>query len=89
MGLLKMNPLKRSIENRLSEEGNKRWLQQLHAANDKNGLLEAALLINTLYHQERVKTSWLAREACGRLRTSGTAPHIERGTDGPAGSGNP
>lgn len=62
-----MEPLERSLESELSEEGNARWLRQCHENNDINGLLEAALLLNLLYHQERIKVRWAIREAAENL----------------------
>ncbi len=65
-----MSPLERSLENELSEEGNARWLQTCHESGDINGLLEAALLLNLLYHQERIKAQWAIREAAENLHIS-------------------
>lgn len=72
-----MEPLERTLETELSEEGNARWLRSCHQLGDINGLLDAALMLNVLYHQERTKTSWLARQAAGALHTSGTARRSE------------
>lgn len=77
-----MEPLERTLETELSEEGNARWLRSCHQLGDINGLLDAALMLNVLYHQERTKTSWLARQAAGALHTSGIDHHNAHGTDG-------
>lgn len=65
-----MNPLERTLENRLSEEANARWLQALKDLEDIDGLLKAALLLNTLYHTEKVKSSWAIKEAADNLKLS-------------------
>ena len=81
-GIIEMEPLERTLETELSEEGNARWLRSCYQLGDINGLLDAALMLNVLYHQERTKTKWLARQAAGALRTSGTDHRNEHGADG-------
>lgn len=63
-----MNRLEHTLENQLSEEANARWLQTLKEIEDMNGLLQAALLLNTLYHTEKTKTRWAIAEAAKNLK---------------------
>lgn len=65
-----MNPLEHTLENQLSEEANARWLQALKDLEDTEGLLKAALLLNTLYHTEKTKTRWAVKEAADNLKRS-------------------
>lgn len=63
-----MNSLEHTLENQLSEEANARWLQTLKEIEDIDGLLNAALLLNNLYHTERTKCRWAIREAADNLK---------------------
>lgn len=65
-----MNRLEHTLENQLSEEANARWLQALKDIEDINGLLKAALLLNTLYHTEKTKSRWAIQEAANNLKRS-------------------
>ena len=58
-----MNPIEQPVEQQLSQNARDRWLQDRYNAKDWSGLLEAALLLNTLYHMERTKSNWAIREA--------------------------
>ena len=62
-----MNLITQSLEVKLSERTTADMLKARHAAGDWNGLLEAALLLNTLHHMERAKSAWAIREAAGNL----------------------
>jgi hypothetical protein len=42
-------------------------LKKRYEEKDWNGLLEAALLLNTLHHMERCKSAWAIREAANNL----------------------
>lgn len=62
-----MRPIEQSIEHKLTENAQDRWLRKRYDEEDWNGLLEAALLLNTLYHQERTKARWAIQEAADNL----------------------
>jgi hypothetical protein len=62
-----MNPLEQPVEQQLSQNARDRWLRDRYDAKDWNGLFEAALLLNTLYHMERTKSHWALREAASNL----------------------
>ena len=62
-----MNPIEQPIEQQLSQNSRDRWLQDRYNSKDWSGLLEAALLLNTLYHMERTKSHWAIREAASNL----------------------
>ena len=56
-----------TIEQRLSHEQHHRWLHEMHRRGDYEGLLKAAVLLNTLYYQERIKVRWAINEAAANL----------------------
>lgn len=62
-----MNPLEHSTENAFDQAKHDHWLRERYEKKDWTGLLEAALLLNTLYHMERTKFSWAIREAATNL----------------------
>lgn len=62
-----MHPIEQSLEHKLAENAHDRSLRKCYEEEDWNGLLEAALLLNTLYHQERTKARWAIREAANNL----------------------
>lgn len=62
-----MNPLEQPVEQQLSQNSRDRWLQDRYNAKDWGGLLEAALLLNELYHMERTASHWAIREAASNL----------------------
>lgn len=62
-----MNLIEQSMEQQLSENARNRWLHERYDQKDWSGLLEAALLLNTLYYMERTKCSWALREAATNL----------------------
>jgi hypothetical protein len=62
-----MNPIEQPVEQSLSQNARDRWLRDRYDAKDWNGLYEAALLLNTLYHMERTKSHWAIREAASNL----------------------
>ena len=62
-----MNPIKQPVEQSLSQNARDRWLRDRYDAKDWNGLFEAAVLLNTLYHMERTKSHWAIREAASNL----------------------
>lgn len=56
-----------TIEQRLSHEQYHRWLHEMYRRKDYEGLLKGAVMINTLYHQEKVKVRWAINEAAANL----------------------
>ena len=62
-----MNPIKQPVEQSLSQNARDRWLRDRYDAKDWNGLYEAAVILNTLYHMERTKSHWAIREAASNL----------------------
>jgi hypothetical protein len=62
-----MNPIEQPVEQQLSQVARDRWLHDRYKSKDWSGLLEAALLLNTLYHMERTKSNWAIREAASNL----------------------
>ena len=62
-----MNPIKQPVEQSLSQNARDRWLRDRYDAKDWNGLYEAAVMLNTLYHMERTKSHWALREAVSNL----------------------
>ena len=62
-----MQPIEQSIEQKLTQNARDRWLRDRYEAKDWNGLFEAALLLNTLYHMERTKSHWAITEAVSNL----------------------
>lgn len=62
-----MKPLTESLELELRQEATTRCLQELHADQDLDGLLDAALLLNSLWHQQTTIARWFAHEAAENL----------------------
>jgi hypothetical protein len=62
-----MNPIEQPVEQSLSQNARDRWLRDRYDAKDWNGLYEAAVMLNTLYHMERTKSHWAIREAVSNL----------------------
>jgi hypothetical protein len=62
-----MNPIEQPVEQSLSQNARDRWLRERYDAKDWNGLYEAAVMLNTLYHMERTKSHWAIREAVSNL----------------------
>jgi hypothetical protein len=62
-----MNPIEQPVEQSLSQNARDRWLRERYDAKDWNGLYEAAVMLNTLYHMERTKSHWAIREAVSHL----------------------
>ena len=65
-----MNHFHQPLEQELSEAARDHWLRDRYKARDWTGLLEGALLLNTLYHMERIKTRWAIREAATNLTSA-------------------
>ena len=62
-----MNLIEQTLEAKLSERSTADRLKKRYDEKDWNGLLEAALLLNTLHHMERAKSAWAIREAANNL----------------------
>jgi len=62
-----MNLIEQTLEAKLSERSTADMLKKRYEEKDWNGLLEAALLLNTLHHMERAKSAWAIREAASNL----------------------
>ena len=65
-----MNPIEQPVEQSLSQNARDRWLRERYDAKDWNGLYEAAVMLNTLYHMERTKSHWAIREAVSNLSSN-------------------
>ena len=62
-----MQPLEVSTELKFREESVKRTLQELFEDDDLAGLMDAALLLNSLWHQQTMIARWFAHEAAENL----------------------
>ena len=49
------------------QEATKRLLQELHENGDIDGLINVALLLNSLWHQQTAIARWFAKEAAENL----------------------
>jgi hypothetical protein len=56
-----------SQELEFRQEAIKRTLQELYDDDDLDGLMDAALLLNTLWHQQTAIARWFAKEAAENL----------------------
>ena len=62
-----MQPFVVSEELQFRQEAVKRTLQELHDDNDLDGLMDAALLLNAMWHQQTAVARWFAKEAAENL----------------------
>lgn len=62
-----MRPIKHSTEFQFHKAATDKWLVDRFNAGDYRGLLEAALILNTLHQLEKTKTAWAIREAADNL----------------------
>lgn len=62
-----MEPLQHSTESQFRKTATDKWLVDLFNSGDYRGLLEAALILNTLHQLERTKSAWAIREAANNL----------------------
>lgn len=71
-----------SAELQFREEAMRRTLQEYLDNDDIEGLMTAALLLNTLWNQQSAISAWLGREAALNLaqawQSPGTATTVER-----------
>lgn len=62
-----MQPFAVSEELQFRQEAVKRTLQELYDDNDLDSLMDAALLLNTMWHQQTAIARWFAKEAAENL----------------------
>lgn len=62
-----MRPIEHSTESCFHKAATDQWLVDRFNAGDYRGLLEAALILNTLHQLERTKASWAIQEAADNL----------------------
>jgi predicted alpha/beta-fold hydrolase len=62
-----MQPFTIGQELQFRQEATKRTLLDLYEAGDHEGLLNTALLLNTLWHQQTAIARWFAKEASDNL----------------------
>jgi len=62
-----MRPIEHTTESNFHKAATDRWLVERYNSGDYRGLLEAALLLNTLHQLERTKSNWAIREAADNL----------------------
>jgi hypothetical protein len=62
-----MRPIEHSTESSFHKAAQDKWLVDLFNKQDYRGLLEAALVLNTLHQIERTKSAWAIREAADNL----------------------
>jgi len=62
-----VEPFVISQELQFREEAIKRTLRQLHDDRNFDGLIDAALLLNTMWHQQTAIARWFAIEAAQNL----------------------
>jgi hypothetical protein len=64
---MEWHPIERTQESHFSEEKTARMLKEWLDIGDIKGIYNAALLLNTMLHQQRTITKWLAGEAARNL----------------------
>ena len=62
-----MRPIEHSTESQFHKAAQDKWLVELFNKQDYRGLLEAALVLNTLHQLEKTKAAWAIREAADNL----------------------
>lgn len=62
-----MHFIEHSPESSFHKAVTDKWLVDLFNRRDYRGLLEAALVLNTLHQLERTKSAWAIREAADNL----------------------
>jgi len=62
-----MRPIEHSTESCFHKAANDKWLVEMFNKQDYRGLLEAALVLNTLHQMEKTKSAWAIREAADNL----------------------
>ena len=64
---MKWHPIERTQESHFSEVATAKMLEDWLKKGDIKGIYNAALLLNTMLHQQRTMTKWLAGEAARNL----------------------
>jgi hypothetical protein len=64
---MEWHPIERSTESQFSEAATAKMLDQWLRDGDIKGIYNAAILLNTMLHQQRTMTKWLAGEAARNL----------------------
>lgn len=62
-----MRPIEHSTESSFHKAATDQWLIDRFNSGDYRGLLEAALILNTLHQLEKTKANWAIREAAENL----------------------
>jgi len=62
-----MHPIQRTTESEFSEAATAKMLEGWVKEGDINAIYNAALLLNTCLHQQRMMTRWLAGEAARNI----------------------
>ena len=62
-----MRPLEHSTESSFHKAATDQWLVDRFNSGDYRGLLEAALILNTLHQLEKTKATWAIHEAADNL----------------------
>ena len=62
-----MRPIEHSTESSFHKTATDKWLIDRFNSGDYRGLLEAALVLNTLHQLEKTKANWAIREAADNL----------------------
>jgi hypothetical protein len=64
---MEWHPIQRTTESEFSEAATAKMLEGWVKEGDINAIYNAALLLNTCLHQQRMMTKWLAGEAARNL----------------------
>jgi hypothetical protein len=64
---MEWHPIQRTTESEFSEAATAKMLEGWIKQGDINAIYNAALLLNTCLHQQRMMTKWLAGEAARNL----------------------
>ena len=64
---MEWHPIERTQESHFSEVATAKILEDWLKQGDIKGIYNAALLLNTMLHQQRTMTKWLAGEAARNL----------------------
>jgi len=65
--LMEWHPIERTQESHFSEIATAKMLDEWLKQGDIKGIYNAAILLNTMLHQQRTMTKWLAGEAARNL----------------------
>ena len=65
--LMEWHPIERTQESYFSEVATAKMLDEWLKQGDIKGIYNAAILFNTMLHQQRTMTKWLAGEAARNL----------------------